>query len=71
MGAELASAGVDGRVPNVHAVEPDGYVWCSQANTDLVASVGRGSVETPVGYVLVRQPIDSGNPSTSEGKAIP
>jgi hypothetical protein len=62
----LASAGVDGRVPTVHAVEvPNGHVWASQANTDLVANIGRGSVETPWGYVLGRQPIDTGNPFTS------
>jgi hypothetical protein len=62
----LASAGIDGRVPDVHAVDvPDGHVWASQAKKDLVANIGRGAVEIPRPGFGGDQPINTGNPVTS------
>lgn len=62
----LASAGIDDRVPDVHAVQvPAGHVWASQAKSDFVANIGRGVVEAPRLGFGGDQPINTGNPLTS------
>jgi hypothetical protein len=62
----LASAGIDDRVPDVHAVQvPAGHVWASQAKSDLIANIGRGVVEVPRPGFGGDQPINTGNPLTS------
>ncbi|TDN42251.1 alpha/beta hydrolase family protein [Curtobacterium flaccumfaciens] len=62
----LASAGIDDRLPDVHALAvPDGHVWASQAKDDLIANIGRGSVEIPRPMFGGDQPINTGNPLTS------
>lgn len=62
----LASAGVDPRVPDVHAVEvPANHVWASQANSDFVANMGRGSIESPWTPPNGGQPLVTDNPFTS------
>lgn len=59
----LASAGIDPRVPNVHAVAvPSGHVWASQAQDDYIANIGRGAVELPRPGFGGDQPINTGNP---------
>ncbi|WP_182046225.1 alpha/beta hydrolase [Curtobacterium sp. ME26] len=67
----LASAGVDPRVPDVHALDvPAGHVWASQAKDDLVANVGRGAVELPRPGFGGDQPIDTGNPFTANRSLV-
>ncbi|WIB76966.1 alpha/beta hydrolase [Curtobacterium sp. MCPF17_002] len=67
----LASAGIDDRVPDVHAVEvPTGHVWASQAKSDLVANVGRGVVEVPRPGFGGDQPLNTGNPFTSNRSPV-
>lgn len=62
----LASAGIDPRVPDVHAVDvPSGHVWASQAKDDYVANIGRGAVEAWKPGFGGDQPINTGNPLTS------
>lgn len=62
----LASAGIDDRVPDVQAVRvPAGHVWASQATSDLIANIGRGVVEVPRPGFGGDQPINTGNPLTS------
>lgn len=62
----LASAGIDDRVPDVHALEvPAGHVWASQAKSDFIANMGRGVVEAPRLGFGGDQPINTGNPFTS------
>lgn len=61
----LASAGIDPRVPDAHALAvPEGHVWASQAKSDLVANIGRGAIELPVPGGG-EQPINTGNPFTT------
>ena len=72
----LASAGIDPRVPDAHAVAvPDGHVWASQAAEDFVADVGRGFVEVPASGLGASGlgalgPRDAGNPLTSDRVTI-
>ncbi|MFJ3385112.1 MULTISPECIES: alpha/beta hydrolase [unclassified Curtobacterium] len=62
----LASAGIDPRVPDVHAVEvPHGHVWASQASDDYIANIGRGAVEAARPGFGGDQPINTGNPFTA------
>ncbi|ROP64808.1 alpha/beta hydrolase [Curtobacterium sp. ZW137] len=62
----LASAGIDPRVPDVHAVEvPQGHVWASQGKEDYIANIGRGAVEVPRPAFGGDQPINTGNPFTA------
>ncbi|WP_420368708.1 alpha/beta hydrolase [Curtobacterium sp. L1-20] len=62
----LASAGIDGRVPDVDALAvPREHVWASQAKSDLVANIGRGAVELPRPGFGGDQPINTGNPFTA------
>lgn len=62
----LASAGIDPSVPDVRAVDvPIDHVWASQAQDDYVANIGRGAVELPRPGFGGDQPINTGNPFTS------
>lgn len=58
----LASAGIDKSVPSAAALDvPHGHVWTSQAKSDYVANLGRGSVESGMAAGHGDQPSTSGS----------
>lgn len=67
----LASAGIDARVPDVHALDvPPEHVWASQSKQDTVANVGRGLVQLPGPGAGGDQPLDTGNPFTTNRRTV-